>query len=357
MPTLVAVVGETGLGRTGGEQYDARLLAMAKQAGCDVSYITWQGRCLDRFMGLPLLWRLRFITRTLSLTWQLCRSSGDVFIDVWLAPYVSFWAKRTSRRIILMVHHLRGELEKDASVQLAERVLIQAASEILTVSQSSCSQIKALAALDTTVSIIPPGFIRPQIQATAKKQGDKVHLLFVGHLTEAKGVLDLLQAVALLPQEPGWFLHVVGGGSDIATRAKATALICDHGLSAQVRMHGRVTGEQLHDLYRQADIFVLPSYWEGYGIVFLEAMSFGLPVVSTDAGAIPEVVLHGQSGLLVEAGNIQDLSAAMSSLIDSPDMRKDMGEHASQAAKQAADWEAIELRFLSWWKLRVNNVC
>jgi len=357
MQTLVAAVGETGSGRTGGEQYDARLLVTAKEAGFDVSYITWQGSTLDKLMGLPLLWRLRFITRTLSLTWQLYRSSGDVFIDVWLAPYVSFWAKHTSRKIILMVHHLRGELENNSNVQEAETVLIQAAAEILTVSQSSRLKVRALCEADIEVKIIPPGFVRLQVQRIAHETNGVVQLLFVGHITKAKGVLDLLQALALLSKNKAWFLHVVGGASEMETWEQVQGLITKYNFSSQVTVHGRVIDARLQELYCQSDVFVLPSHWEGYGIVFLEAMSLGLPIISTTAGAISEVVEHQQSGLLVEAGDIQSLSDAIEILIDSSEIRKEMAEYAYQAAKRAPDWDEIESRFLVWWQERMKDAC
>jgi len=358
MQTLVAVVGETGLGRTGGEQYDARLLAAAKQAGFGVSYITWQGSTLDKLMGLPLLWRLRFITRTLSLTWQLYRSSGDVFIDVWLAPYVSFWAKRTSRKIILMVHHLRGELEKNRKLQVAETVLIQHASRLLTVSQSSKQHVLEYRDGDVPISVIPPGFVRPDaaVDTVSKSQQKQVHFLFVGHITKAKGVLDALEAVALL-HDNNWFLHVVGGASaEPETWGKVASLIKKHGLGEHVQLYGRVDDNSLLALYKQADVFVLPSYWEGYGIVFLEAMSFGLPVVSTTAGAIPEVVKHNKAGLLVEPGDVRAMAQALQKFVDEPETRFEFAQYAMQSVKAVADWDETEQTFVSWWQKRADDV-
>jgi len=109
-------------------------------------------------------------------------------------------------------------------------------------------------------------------------------------------------------------------------------------------------------LYALADVFVLPSYWEGYGIVFLEAMSLGLPVVSTTAGAIPEVVRHEKNGLLVQAGDVQGLSEALHTLIVQPELRAKFAEHAKQAAKHAADWVKIEQKFVVWWQERAQDV-
>jgi len=353
MVSIVAVVGEKGSGRTGGEQYNARLLQVARQAGFHVSYVTWQGSWLDKLMGLPLLWRMRFFTRSIQLTWKLWRSSGDVLIDIWLAPYVQYWAKQTSRNIIVIVHHLRGALEQNSRIQLAEKMLIQAASSVLTVSESSKRQVLEQREGNISVSIIPPGFARPTLQYEKLEPiKDKVQLLFVGHITRAKGILDVLEAIALLTDKH-WFLNVVGSGeAEPETWNKAKEMIEDNELSMQVTMHGRVEDDVLQVLYQQADVFVLPSYWEGYGIVFLEAMSFGLPVISTMAGAISEVVEHESCGLLVEVGDVQALSQALEEVISKPEKRKIWSRNAKVKADKALDWQSIEQCFLAWWQQR-----
>ena len=356
MPSIVAVTGSITTGKTGGEQYNARLLQAAKQAGFDMSYLTFEDSWLDKLMGLPLLWRFRTLTRSIQLTYKLWCSSGDIWLDVWFAPYAKFWAKHTSRRMILMVHHLRGELEQNKYVQTAEAALIDSASHLLTVSQSSKRQITQYLKHHTPIDIIPPGFERPHTSPAQQKTNDVVQLLFVGHITQAKGVLDALNAVAALAEDD-FFLHVVGGASaEPETWEQAQALIKKHGLSDKVKMYGRVEDEQLQALYELADVFVLPSYWEGYGIVFLEAMSFGLPVVSTTAGAIPEVVTHEKNGLLVRAGDVQALSQALHRLIVQPDTRAKFAEHAAQAVRQAADWKQTEQKFIRWWQERAQDV-
>ena len=360
MPSLVAVVGDVQDGRTGGEQYDARLIAAAKTVGLQVQQLSWSDSISDTLLRLPILWRMAYIWRSLHLTLKLWRTSGDVLVDVWAAPYLQFWAKHTSRNIIVMVHHLRGELEQDHHIQAAEKALIRAASRILTVSQSSKRQIIQYLAQspkqNTPIDVIPPGFARPTALPRQQQNTDAVQLLFVGHITKAKGVLDVLKAVAKLSGDD-FFLHVVGGASaEPATWQQAQALIEKQGLSDKVKMYGRVENAQLQALYALADVFVLPSYWEGYGIVFLEAMSLGLPVVSTTAGAIPEVVRHEKNGLLVQAGDVQGLSEALHTLIVQPELREKFAKHAKQAAKHAADWVKIEQKFVVWWQERAQDV-
>lgn len=359
MPSLIAVVGDVQDGRTGGEQYDARLIQAAEVAGLQVQQLTWSDAISDVLLRLPVLWRLAHAWRSLRLTFQLWRTSGDVLIDVWAAPYLQFWAKHTSRHILLMVHHLRGELEQGERLKMAEKTLIQAASRILTVSQSSKTQIQAYldaqSSHNTPISIIPPGFTPPSIIENDKASLDDVSLLFVGHITRAKGVLDLVQAVASLDIKETWQLNIVGGASaEPKTKLQLQAMIKKHGLQDKLKLHGRVSNADLARLYADADVFVLPSYWEGYGIVFLEAMYVGLPVVSTTAGAIPEVVKHEETGLLVKAGDVDALQAALAMLITSPEKRKAYAKQAQVFAKQAPDWQAVEQNFQAWWNAYVG---
>ncbi|MDQ7059454.1 MAG: glycosyltransferase family 4 protein [Ghiorsea sp.] len=177
-----------------------------------------------------------------------------------------------------------------------------------------------------------------------------INFLFVGHITQVKGVLDVIVAASKL-QAANWKLHIVGGASaEPETWAQAQSLIQAHDLQSKITLYGRVDDEKLAALYASSDVFVLPSYWEGYGIVFLEAMSLGLPVIATTAGAIPEVVAHNQTGLLVEAGDVSALAQAMQTLIVDADKRQLFAHHAKQHAEQAEDWQAIQQRMQTWWE-------
>jgi len=356
MASLIAVVGDYGSCRTGGEQYNHRLLSQAQTASFEIKYISFSDSYLDKFMVLPILWKLRFVTRTLWLHGKLCWSHGDVFVDVWMAPYIRFWAKWTSRRVVLMVHHLRGDLEENEKLLRAEKDLINASSCILTVSQSSKKQVESLLHHYVSIDIIPPGFERLEARDASHISDHTLNLLFVGHLTKAKGILDLIEAVALLHKDLSWRLFVVGGASsEPETLQKVSCAIKKHALQGRVILKGYVEDTELKNLYQQSDLFVLPSYWEGYGIVFLEAMSYALPVISTTSGAIPEVVSDGVNGLLVDAGDIHSLSVAIESMIVSQEKRQVFGQHALQAASQAADWEDVEQQFLLWWGERAKH--
>jgi glycosyltransferase involved in cell wall biosynthesis len=120
------------------------------------------------------------------------------------------------------------------------------------------------------------------------------------------------------------------------------------GLTEWVKLIGPVAGEQKAALFRHADGFVLPSYGEGLPISMLEAMSYGLPVVATRVGGIPEVLRDGEAGILVQPGDVEGLCAALNSLCSSGPMRERMGrcgracvERAHTPAKFLRELEAI----------------
>jgi glycosyltransferase involved in cell wall biosynthesis len=119
-------------------------------------------------------------------------------------------------------------------------------------------------------------------------------------------------------------LTIVGGGPELPRLRKVTRTL---GLSDVVSLTGPLEErESLLDLYREADLFCLPSLQEGFGIVFLEAMAAGLPIVAARAGATPEVVTDGVIGQLVPPGDIEELGRALGELALNPALRMRMGE-------------------------------
>jgi glycosyltransferase involved in cell wall biosynthesis len=139
----------------------------------------------------------------------------------------------------------------------------------------------------------------------------------------AKGVLHVLEVLPELRSRfPGLRYVVVGDGNDRAwLEAHSRAL----GLGDAVTFTGHISREALAGFYAACDIFALPSDKEGFGIVYLEAMAAGKPVVAARAGGVPEVVVDGETGLLVEHGNKQALIDAVGGLLADADRRRCLG--------------------------------
>ncbi|MDY6902262.1 MAG: glycosyltransferase family 4 protein, partial [Cyanobacteriota bacterium] len=116
-------------------------------------------------------------------------------------------------------------------------------------------------------------------------------------------------------------------------------------LTESVVFHDGADQENIKNLYASADIFVLPSFKETFGIVFLEAMHYGLPIITTNVSAMPELIEEGKNGLLVPPADSQALAKAISKLIENPDLIKQMGESGRNKVANSYYWEQTCSRF------------
>ena len=163
------------------------------------------------------------------------------------------------------------------------------------------------------ITVAPPGTDRG---APAKGSTDgTLRLLSVGAVVPRKGFDILIAALAPIAELP-WRLTIAGDLTrDQATAAKLVADIAQHGLAGRVDLLGALPHERLTTLYSSADIFVLASHFEGYGMAYAEAMAHGLPVIGTTGGATADTV-PPNAGVLVDPGNVKALTRALRMLIE-----------------------------------------
>lgn len=174
-----------------------------------------------------------------------------------------------------------------------------------------------------------------------RAENGPLRLIFVGRLEKVKGLDTLLAAMEILKAEPlDIRLTIVGDGS---LRSWLETELVSHGLSDRVDLTGPVPfGRELFDLYRSADIMVLPSYSEGLPLVLVEAMANSLPVIASAVGGIPEIVEHEKNGLMVPPGNPSELADAIRRLASSPELRARLATVAySTALERSADRERV----------------
>jgi glycosyltransferase involved in cell wall biosynthesis len=170
-------------------------------------------------------------------------------------------------------------------------------------------------------------------------------LLFVGRLVERKGVHVLVEALALLRAEGRELrLDVVGEGPE---RERLGRLAAELGVERQVRFHGFVSPEALRERFSACDAFVLPAVidakgdTEGLGVVLIEALEHGKPVIASAAGGIPDIVRDGETGLLVPPGDPEALAGALRLLLERPDRAGELAERGRRAVEERFSWSAI----------------
>ena len=179
---------------------------------------------------------------------------------------------------------------------------------------------------DRLVTVIPnpcPDFG----QSCQKKSNPVPVILFIGLLCPAKGIYDLIDAIKIIVQTRQVRVRIFGNGEVDKVTEYAAGI---DGLTVSPW----VERKKIIDEYKQADIFLLPSYIEGLPMVILEAMSCGLPIIATNVGGIPEMVHDGYNGFLLMPGDIAGLVEKLMILIDQKNVRESMGENSLKQMRE-----------------------
>jgi glycosyltransferase involved in cell wall biosynthesis len=192
------------------------------------------------------------------------------------------------------------------------------------------------------VAVVEPG--TDAVPAARGTAGGPLHLLSVATLNPGKGHDVLLQALARVPATH-WQLTCAGSTTrDPATAARLQALAGSLGVQDRVRFTGELNGEALDRAYDAADVFVLPSWRETYGMAVAEALARGLPIVSTTTGAIPALV-GDEAGLLVRPGDVEALAGALTRVIGDAEFRQRLRAGAIRMRGRLPSWEDAARRF------------
>lgn len=162
---------------------------------------------------------------------------------------------------------------------------------------------------------------------------DTLNVLFVGRLEKRKGIDTLFEAIpAIVDKVSNVKFTIVGGDTDVSplggSYKKHLLKKLDDRYHAYVTFTDFVPDTELRDYYKNCDLFVAPSLYESFGLIYLEAMACGKPVIGCDVGGVPEVIADGETGVIVSPGNGKELADAITQLLINDDKRKVMGELA-----------------------------
>lgn len=211
--------------------------------------------------------------------------------------------------------------------------------KVVTVSECSVREIERLMGIPASrVRVVYNGVDTTLFRSQDGGRKEPNSLIFVGNTEDRKkGIIHLLQAVSLIKGERHVKLTIVDGGAPETTYAPA--LVREYGLDDRVTIVRRLSGEELVRRYSLAEIAVVPSMFEGFGFPAVEAMACQLPVIATNAGALPELVSNGETGILVDPGDVPALASAIRRLLDDVELRRRMGHASRETAERRFSWQ------------------
>ena len=188
-------------------------------------------------------------------------------------------------------------------------------------------------------TIVPGAVDVARFTPGARTPGPAPVLLYHGRVDARKGVLDMLDALAPLAAEGVPFELLVSGIGP--TFDETAARIAQRGLGAHARMTGYVDYADVPEVYRRADIFVSPTYAEGFSNTILEAMASGLAVVSCRAVGVVDCIRDGENGLLTEPGDVPALTAALRQMLADPAGRARLAAAGLEECRRVYSWSAV----------------
>ena len=259
--------------------------------------------------------------------------------DYWWAP-IGVLASRLRGCPCLV--HVRQEIE----TRKVKQYWLDKASMVLPVSESIGNVIRDTGISEENVQVLLSGISKKaaepsppsrETSAILKKITGQPIIGTVANLFPRKGLEYLVQAVGNLKESFDNILLVIVGTGDAQYESQLRKQIQDLNLTQHVLF---TEFQEYPELFvSQFDVFVLPSIQEGFGIVLLEAMALGKPIVASHVGGIPEIVQHEKTGILVKAADVEELSKGVLTLLNDPNKRRKMGE---QAQKRAAEYFSVE---------------
>lgn len=315
---------------SGGYLYDRMLVEHLRKQGDSVEIFSlpWRNYC----------WHLSDNLRS-ELLGSVARKSFDLLLqDELNHPSLIRFNQRLQQRhsypIVSIVHHLRSDEAhhpwQNAIYRQVEKRYLQTIDGFIFNSQSSRENTFTLLKGQRPFVVCPPAadhvFKKDIGQLSGEKTREEgpVQLLFLGNVIARKGILVLLKALRKL-EKIDWRLTIAGDFTiDPKIVKKARQVADTSAMRQRISWLGKVPRDEIPQLYHRHDLFVLPSFFEGFGIVYLEAMGAGLPVIASAAGGAADFIRHGENGFLLPPGDSKGLSQFIRLLAEDKKLRRRM---------------------------------
>lgn len=341
---------------------------------------TWEDLTHDEAVPdrLKRAWRYRlalpcYLLGGMTGIWRLCRRHRYDVVQVhWPLPHALFgWVARAAcgARLVTTFYGVELRWVKSGMPWLRGFLARAARSSdrVVAISQYTAGEIRELA--DTPITVIPyttglaeltaGSAAAPGSQRQRSDAGGPFTVLFVGRLVARKGIPTLIEAARRLRETVPIRLVIIGDGPE---RPALEAEIARAGLGGLAELRGRVPSDQLARAYQEAGALVLPAIvdargdTEGLGVVLLEAMSYGTPVIASDIGGITDIVTHDQTGLLVPPGDPAALAAAIQRLARDHETWRRLADAGRRRYLEDFSWSSLVRRWEDLYRETVTGL-
>lgn len=291
----------------------------------------FDARWIETHIDRHLIWKLLYAFTAL-LKYLLCVWRYDIIhihtseLPSVMRKYIFFKIAKLLRKKVVVHLHIGNQINEVTNNKLYQN-MFKGADAIIVLSQSIRQKLEHSFNLKDKVHVI----YNPCPQVTDVKYSDESkQILFAGFLNKNKGYSILIQAFAKIATSfPDWKLVVAGSGE----LEEAKALVDSLHINTQVIFPGWVRGLQKETCFRRASVFCLASFAEGFPMAVLDAWSYGLPIVSTPVGGLPDVLSEGKNVLFFEPGNITELANRLKQILSDRDLRYRFSEESLSLSK------------------------
>ena len=338
MRAAFVTVGDTSR-RTGGYLYNARVIAGLRDRGIEVEEIVAAGASPEEQESAATNLGARLKPAAFDAT------VVDALARVAVAPHLDRW--RAACPVVAMVHELPSVAGDESAKNVIrareyEKPLLRA-DRLVAVSGHGQRLLEDRGVPADRIQVVPPGFDRLDTPTAGSASGGPVRVLCVAQWIPRKGILSLVDAWTRR-ERPGAVLELIGETDTEPEYAERVWAAITAASDTSIIVHGSVDDVTLAQAYAAADLFVLPSVYEGYGMVYAEALSFGLPVIACGVGPVPDLVRR-EAAVLVPPNDPGTLSEALDILIEDPALRRRMSGAARRRAEDLPRWEDTVVGF------------
>ena len=340
---------------TGGQKYDHYIFKSFEQCSSSVKYLTDDMFLRSRvpFLYNLIYLRLLFIGDMRMLILDSRMYTRSLFILMLMRCF------RPSVRIISIHHHFNYQARQLGVLRPFDRMLelgFLHCCHYVIVPSPFTRDLSERHALQEKIVFLPIGFSNKagedrqvdKARAGGEPAGTRV-FLYLGSVNRRKGMDLLIRSMAMVRQGD-WHLNIAGSYREDRYYKMVWRIILKNGLEKKISFLGRVEEQRITDLFRSADCFLLPSRYEGFGMVIAEAFSYGLPVIAFDNSAMPYLIKNGKNGILVKDGDHRSFAGAIESMLGPDPKREAYHEHALQTYRDLPTLKEMQDGMRTWIK-------